>query len=63
MNEETLNEIIFRTLRDNLHFNERVRRYRTDRNQIANQYQVLQNQYQQQLYQNNNLRNQVNQLQ
>ena len=63
MNEETLNEIIFRTLRDNLHLNERVRRYRTDRNQIANQYQVLQNQYQQQLHQNNNLRNQINQLQ
>src|SRR6266498_4717004 len=63
MNEETLNEIIFRTLRDNLHLNERVRRYRTNRNQIANQYQVLQNQHQQQLHQNNNLRNQVNQLQ
>ena len=63
MNEETLNEIILRTLRDNLHLNERVRRYRTNRNQIANQYQVLQNQYQQQLHQNNNLRNQINQLQ
>ena len=62
MNEETFNETFQRILGDNLHLNERLIRYRRERENTRNQHQVLRNQYQQQLNQNNNLRNQVNQL-
>ena len=55
MNEEIFNETFQRLLGNNLHLQERLTRYRRERENTRNQYQVLHNQYQQQLNQNHNL--------
>src|SRR5579863_7128149 len=60
---ETYNELVERLIRQNLHYSTRAGRYRAERNTHQRQSEQRNLLLQQQLIQNNQLRNQVQQLQ